>query len=127
MERRVALVTAGVLLLAQGGPAAAGEPPRKEEEARAALWAALTKAKPKDLAIDAYAENTALTKVCFSAGGRVYLFSLMEGEVKEPVFQQPLPKINRITFRPEYPLEKDLDQGWFKLWADGQLKMTMFR
>jgi hypothetical protein len=48
MERLVILVVAGALALFVAAPAAAGDPaPKGEAAARAALWEALQKAKPK--------------------------------------------------------------------------------
>ena len=126
MGRRVTLAAAGALVLALAGPVAARDPaPKGEEAARATLWAALQKAKPKDLVVDAYGENPSLTQVCFLAGGRVYLFTLEDGKVTEEVFMKFLPKINRITFRPAAGPGKD--RGDFVLWADGQVEMAFDR
>lgn len=74
--------------------------------------------------IDAYAESTSLNQVCFSAGGRVYLFVQKDGKVTEVLFMKFLPKINRITFQLADGPGKELGLGDFELWANGQLEMT---
>lgn len=123
MGQRVTLAAAGVLVVALAGPAAAWDSaPKGEEAARANLWTALEKAKPKDLVVDSYAESPSLTQICFSAGSGVYLFTLDDGKVRELVFMKFLPKINRITFRPSAGPGKD--RGDFVLWANGQVEMA---
>ncbi len=127
--RQLVIIGAMIALtLATAAPAVAGDPvPKDEETARAALWKALEKAKRKDLVIDAYGENPSLTQVCFSAGNRVYLFTLKDGKVTEEHFMKFLPKINRITFRSATGAGAGPGGGDFQLWANGRLEMTFSR
>lgn len=82
-------------------PAEAAAQAQQQEAKREKLWQALWKSLPREIdRIDAYAENTSLTAVCFRAGGVTYLFDLESGEVKQALHAKALPAgtINHITY-----------------------------
>jgi hypothetical protein len=100
------------------------EPKKKEakdEDARRkALWAALEKAKPRDIEkIDTYCENPSLTQVFFTANGDLYLFTLKDETVTNVVFMRVF-FTNRITFA-----LNDKGLGAWLLWYNGTVQMVV--
>lgn len=128
MRRHTKLSGAVVFVLLLSPVVAADDPAQKDGDAkRKELWAALMKAKPKEIErIETYGENPSLTAVCFSANQNVYLFNMKERKVTQLSFMKVLsPNINRIVFKEDKELEKHAaGVGWFELWSSGTLDMV---
>jgi len=92
-----------------------------ESEKRKALWKALLEALPeKYREIDVYAENPALTQVCFRSKNATLLFNIQRQKVEEQNHAKMLPRINRITYR------EVNSGGVFLFWCYGQLELSLY-
>ncbi len=91
-----------------------------ESEKRKALWKALMEACPPEFReIDAYAENTDLTQVCFRSRNRTLFLDIRRQKVEELQHAKALRHINRITFR------ENGNGGVFILWRSGQQELSI--
>jgi hypothetical protein len=91
-----------------------------DNEKRKALWKALMDACPQEYReIDVYAENPALTQVCFRSKGVTLFFDIHRQQVEVQNHAKMLPRINRITY-----CETD-SGGVFLFWCYGQLELSL--
>jgi hypothetical protein len=91
-----------------------------ETEKRKALWKALMEACPQEYReIDVYAENPALTQVCFRSKGVTLFFDIHRQQVEVQNHAKMLPRINRITY-----CETD-SGGVFLFWCYGQVELSL--
>lgn len=87
---------------------------------RLALWKAFRLACPSGLPnVCVYAENAALTEICFLSEEKLMFFSRKSGKVRELIFQKPVHAANSITFEKG----KYGELGEFAAWYNGKLQI----
>jgi hypothetical protein len=91
-----------------------------EQMRRSRLWKSLLDACPeKYRKVTVYAENDALTVVCFRSGRTTLMFSTKNGRVEVVQHMKALPSVNRITHR-----KNERGPGTFLLWYYGKVELT---